>query len=56
MSTAFLCSIIGDPLKMIHGDEVTGMAWVPLKNLKGVDLAFDHEIILNDAVDFDKYQ
>ncbi|HUX99733.1 MAG TPA: NUDIX hydrolase [Candidatus Deferrimicrobium sp.] len=55
ISTAFLCSIIGDPLKMVYGDELTAMEWVPLKTLKGVDLAFDHEDILRDAVDFDKY-
>ena len=50
VSTAFLCSIIGST-KVRPSDESKEVKYVPLTELKGVDLAFDHEQIIKDAVE-----
>ncbi|MFX1296780.1 MAG: NUDIX domain-containing protein [Promethearchaeota archaeon] len=49
VSTAFACSIPGDDVIKVS-DEAKEVKFIPLKELKGVDLAFDHEFILRDAV------
>ncbi|MFX1296602.1 MAG: NUDIX domain-containing protein [Promethearchaeota archaeon] len=50
ISTAYICHVIGTT-KFQCSDETKEVLWVPLKQLKGVDLAFDHEYILKDAVE-----
>ncbi|MHA1278163.1 MAG: NUDIX domain-containing protein [Candidatus Helarchaeota archaeon] len=48
-TTAFLCKVKGS--KDLHiSEESTNVIWKPLEELKGIDLAFDHEIILKDAI------
>jgi 8-oxo-dGTP diphosphatase len=54
ISTAFLCQI-EDLSCMRFGDDAADVMLVPLKQLKGANLAFDHEKILEDAVNFDDY-
>lgn len=54
ITTAFLCSI-KDIACMKSGDDAARVMLVPLKQLKGANLAFDHEKILADAVNFDEY-
>jgi 8-oxo-dGTP diphosphatase len=50
ITTAFFCSIIG-PTELKCSDESIDLRFIPLKELKGVNLAFDHELILKDAVE-----
>ena len=50
ITTAFCCSIIG-PKELKCSDESIDLRFIPLKELKGVNLAFDHELILKDAVE-----
>lgn len=49
ISTAFKCSLISDISKIKAGDDAFDVQIVPIKELKGKDLAFDHEVILKDA-------
>jgi 8-oxo-dGTP diphosphatase len=49
ITTAFCCSIVG-PTELKCSDESLDLRFIPLKELKGVNLAFDHELILKDAV------
>ncbi|MDD1779115.1 MAG: NUDIX hydrolase [Candidatus Helarchaeota archaeon] len=50
ISTAFLCSIKENSSCMKAGDDAAGAMLVPLEQLKGANLAFDHEKILQDAI------
>lgn len=51
-STAFLCSITGDvsQLKLKGGDDAINADFFPIGELTDIDLAFDHEEILKDAL------
>lgn len=55
ITTAFLCNIKGDLTCMKSGDDAARVMLVPLKQLKGANLAFDHESILENAVNLDEY-
>ncbi len=50
-STAYLCAIKGQNRELSLSDESTDVIWKRLDELKGRDLAFDHELILKDAVE-----
>jgi 8-oxo-dGTP diphosphatase len=52
ISNAFLCKIkTGTDFKCLKGGDDAGVAQlVPLKSLEGLNLAFDHEDILSDAL------
>jgi ADP-ribose pyrophosphatase YjhB (NUDIX family) len=39
---------IRDGLRLIHG--IDGVHWVPLRSVRNMDFAFDHNVILNTAV------
>ena len=49
-STAFLCFIDGEISDMECSDESTSVEFIPIYDLKGIDLAFDHEDIINDVL------
>jgi 8-oxo-dGTP diphosphatase len=49
ITTAFFCSIIG-PKELRCSGESTELKFIPLKDLEGINLAFDHEFILKDAI------
>ncbi|TFG04759.1 MAG: NUDIX hydrolase [Promethearchaeota archaeon] len=48
-STAFLCSIIGE-MNLHGGSDAEQVELVPINQLENKDLAFDHEVILRDAL------
>ncbi len=50
ITTAFFCSIIGSKELRCSG-ESTELKFIPLKDLEGINLAFDHEFILKDAIE-----
>ena len=53
VSNAYLCKVIGDISEMKSSDDAAGIELAPLESLVGIDLAFDHENILQDAVNLD---
>ncbi|MFX0094879.1 MAG: NUDIX domain-containing protein [Candidatus Hodarchaeota archaeon] len=52
ISTAFLCEIIGEIGDLKGGTDAEEVVLRPIETLRGVDLAFDHEDILKEALEF----
>ncbi|MBD3228789.1 MAG: NUDIX domain-containing protein [Candidatus Lokiarchaeota archaeon] len=50
ISNAFLCIIDSEISEIKCSDESASVELIPLEKLKDIDLAFDHEDILNDAL------
>ncbi|MHA1266120.1 MAG: NUDIX domain-containing protein [Candidatus Helarchaeota archaeon] len=50
ISTAYLCSIIGDASQIKGGDDALQAEFLPIENLRTIDLAFDHKDILEAAL------
>ncbi len=48
-TTVYKCIVVGDVSQMRSGDDSKEVELVPIKDLKTLDLAFDHRKILEDA-------
>ena len=49
VSTAFRCRLIKDISRMKGGDDAIATKAIPIAEIKNMDLAFDHKLILKDA-------
>ncbi len=49
VSTAFRCRLIKDISRMKGGDDAIATEAIPIAEIKNMDLAFDHKLILKDA-------
>lgn len=49
VSTAFRCRLVKDISRMKGGDDAIATEAIPIAEIKNMDLAFDHKLILKDA-------
>jgi len=49
-SVAYLCKILGESTDLESGSDAKEAVYIPIKDLKNIDLAFDHEKIIEKAL------